>query len=141
MPPAVHRRPLPPAVVGALAPGRSLGALGEELAARHLRCEDRLTLLARNWRLTAGELRGELDLVALDPRRGEVVVCEVKTRRDADRFGGALAALSPRKRAKVRALAAAFLRQTAPPHRRVRLDVVAVDLGREPVLTHLEAAL
>jgi putative endonuclease len=119
----------------------SLGPLGEELAARHLRVDDRLEVVARNWRLSRGELRGELDVVALDHARGCVVVCEVKTRRDAQRFGGALAAVPPRKRAKVRALTAAFLREAALPYGRIRLDVVAVDLGRRPVLHHVEAAL
>jgi putative endonuclease len=134
-----HRRPLQLADLPA---GRgSLGALGEELAARHLRVDDRLEVVARNWRLARGELRGELDLVALDHARGCVVVCEVKTRRDAERFGGALAAVPPRKQAKVRALTAAFLREAALPYGRVRLDVVAVDLGRRPVLHHVEAAL
>lgn len=138
---STHRHDLAPATVAALAVGRRLGDLGEELAARHLRCDDGLELVTRNWRLAAGELRGELDLVAVDPREGLVVVCEVKSRRDAARFGGALAAVPPRKRAKVRALTAAFLRQAALPYRRVRLDVVAVDLGRAPALTHVEAAL
>ncbi len=119
----------------------SLGALGEDLACRHLVADDGLTIIARNWRLSAGELRGELDLVAVDEALGCVVICEVKTRRDADRFGGALAAVSPRKRAKVRTLAGAFLRDAALPYHRVRLDVIAVDLGRHPTLTHLLDAL
>jgi putative endonuclease len=116
------------------------GALGEQLAAEHL-ADDGCEVVARNWRLTAGELRGELDLVAVDPGSGCVVICEVKTRRDATRFGGALSAVPPRKAAKVRALAAAFLREARLPYPRVRLDVVAVDLGRDPVLTHVVAAL
>jgi len=119
----------------------SLGALGEDLACRHLVEDDRLTVVARNWRLSVGELRGELDVVAVDEAIGCVVICEVKTRRDAAHFGGALAAVSPRKRAKVRALAGAFLRDAALPFHRVRLDVVAVDLGRRPTLTHLLDAL
>jgi putative endonuclease len=119
----------------------SLGAFGEDLACRHLVADDRLTIVARNWRLSAGELRGELDIVAVDEARGCVVVCEVKTRRDAERFGGALSAVSPRKRAKVRTLTGAFLRDAALPFHRVRLDVIAVDLGRRPTLTHLLDAL
>jgi putative endonuclease len=117
------------------------GALGEELAARHLVDDDGCEVVARNWRLAAGELRGELDVVAIDPADGCIVVCEVKARRDAARFGGALAAISPRKAAKVRALTAAFLREARLPYPRVRLDVVAVDLGRDPVLHHVVAAL
>lgn len=119
----------------------TLGRLGEQLAARHLVDDDGLEILARNWRLTAGELRGELDLVALDRGAGELVVVEVKTRRDAERFGGALHAVPPRKAAKVRALTAAFLRQAQLGPRHVRLDVVAVDLGRDAALHHLLGAL
>lgn len=117
------------------------GALGEDLAVRHLVDDDGCEVIARNWRLRTGELRGELDLVALDPADGCVVVCEVKTRRDAARFGGALTALAPRQAARIRALTAAFLREADLPYPRVRLDVIAVDLGREPTLHHVVAAL
>lgn len=120
---------------------RPLGPLGEDLAVRHLTEIDGLRILARNWRLATGELRGELDVIAEDPPTGCLVVVEVKTRRDADRFGGALAAVPPRKAAKVRALTAAFLRDAPPYHPRVRLDLVAVDLGRDPRLTHVPGAL
>jgi putative endonuclease len=134
-----HRSPLD--LRGLPDPGSGIGRLGEDLAARHLVADDGLEVVARNWRLAAGELRGELDVVALDHARACVVVCEVKTRRDAERFGGALAAVPARKRAKVRALAGAFLREARLPYGRIRLDVVAVDLGRRPVLHHVEAAL
>ncbi len=137
-PTTTHRCPLDPARVGA--PPVTLGAFGERLAAAHLE-SDGCEIVARNWRLSAGELRGELDLVAVDPAAGAVVVCEVKTRRDAARFGGALAAIPPRKAARLRALTAAFLREARLPYPRVRLDVIAVDLGRDPVLTHVVSAL
>lgn len=134
-----HRHTLDPATVDAT--GRSPGPLGEDLAVAHLVDVDGYRILARNWRLTSGELRGELDVVAEDPVTGALIVVEVKARRDAARFGGALAAVPPRKAAKVRALTAAFLRQTPPRHPRVRLDVIAVDLGADPQLTHVTAAL
>jgi putative endonuclease len=134
-----HRLPLDLAALPGARTG--LGQLGEDLAARHLALDDGLEVIARNWRLATGELRGELDVVALDHARACVVVCEVKTRRDAERFGGALSAVPPRKRAKVRALTGAFLREAALPYGRIRLDVVAVDLGRCPVLHHVQAAL
>lgn len=120
---------------------RALGRLGEDLAVSHLRADDGLEVVARNWRVTTGELRGELDVVAVDERRGTVVVCEVKTRRDAQRFGGALQAVTPRQGARLRALTGAFLREAglALPH--VRLDLVAIDLGRSPTLHHLQGAL
>lgn len=117
------------------------GRLGEDLAARHLIADDGLTIVTRNWRLAVGELRGELDIVAVDESQGCVVVCEVKTRRDAERFGGAVAAMSSRQRARIRTLTAAFLREAALPFRRVRLDLIAIDLGRDPMLTHVVDAL
>ena len=117
------------------------GELGEELAAVHLERTHGLTIIARNWRFSAGELRGELDVLAHDQAGGLLVVCEVKARRDAQRFGGALSAISPRKRAQVRRLAAAYLRETTVTARQVRLDVIAIDLGQDPTLTHLPAAL
>lgn len=118
-----------------------LGTFGEDLADEHLRDADALHVLARNWRLRAGELRGELDLIALDESAGALVVVEVKTRRDAARYGGALHAVSYRKAAKVRTLTAAFLREAGMAVGQVRLDVVAIDLGRRPVLHHLLGAL
>lgn len=121
--------------------GCALGDFGEQLAVEHLRDADGLEVIARNWRLSAGELRGELDLVARDPRAGDLVVVEVKTRRDAERFGGALQAISHRKAARIRSLTAAFLRQSGLAVGHVRLDVVAIDLGRAPVLHHLLEAL
>jgi putative endonuclease len=136
---SLHRRPLDPRLLAAS--DRSTGALGEDLAAHHLVTDDGCELVARNWRLAAGELRGELDLVVVDRDDGCVIVCEVKTRRDAERFGGALAAVPPRKAAKVRALTGAFLREARLPYPRVRLDVIAIDLGRQPVLHHVVAAL
>lgn len=137
-PTTTHRCPLDPARVAD--PPSPLGVFGEQLAADHLQDEG-YEIVARNWRLSAGELRGELDLIAVDPQRAAIVVCEVKTRRDAARFGGALAAIPPRKAARIRALTAAFLRDARLPYPRVRLDVIAVDLGRDPQLTHVMAAL
>jgi Holliday junction resolvase-like predicted endonuclease len=136
-----HRQQLEPARIDARGDRSATGRLGERLAADHLVAIDGLTLLARNWRVAAGELRGELDVVAIDERDATLVVCEVKTRRDAARFGGAVAALGDRQRVRLRALTAAFLRESAPSCRRVRLDLIAVDLGRTPSLTHLVAAL
>ena len=54
---------------------RTLGAYGEDVAARLLTLERGMVLLDRNWRCS----EGELDLVLRD---GDVLVaCEVKTRR------------------------------------------------------------
>ena len=118
-----------------------LGPLGEDLAVAHLTADDALEVVARNWRVGSGAVRGELDVVALDHARSTVVVAEVKARR-SDRHGGPLAAVTPRKQARIRSLTALFLREAALPYRRVRLDVVAVWLpsGGGGRLEHLEGA-
>jgi putative endonuclease len=130
-----HHESLPAAALAGL-PELRVGRLGEDLAARHLGT-DGLEVLARNWRVVEGELRGELDLIAVEQATSTLVVCEVKTRRNAERFGGASAALDPRKHRRLRALTAAFLRAQPQRYAHVRLDLVAVDLGRRAGLTHL----
>ena len=121
------------------APHQRTGAIGEDVAARYLAGQG-LEIVARNWRIARGDLRGELDLVALDHSVRTVVVVEVKTRR-GDGFGGALAAVTPRKQARIRRLAVAFLLDARLPYRQVRLDVVAVRLDHDPpTLDHVVGA-
>lgn len=119
-------------------PRHRLGARGEDAAAEFLAARGH-AVLARNWRLAAGELRGELDLVTRAPD-GMLVVVEVKTRRGSG-YGGALASVTPRKQARIRSLAAAFLQQTRLRAGRVRFDVIAVDVSRgQPRIQHLPDA-
>lgn len=116
----------------------ALGALGERLAARHLERAG-MVVLARNWRCATQDVRGELDLIARDGR--VLVFCEVKTRRGTG-AGGPAEAVTPRKLAKLRALASAYLAESGLRVREMRLDVVAVCLPTygskvEPHVTHL----
>ncbi|MDQ4129674.1 MAG: YraN family protein [Actinomycetota bacterium] len=123
-------------------PRQRLGESGEDLAAAYLQAQG-YRIIARNWRLVSGELRGELDIVAaLD---GTLAFVEVKTRRGAS-YGGPLLAVGRSKQAKVRALATAFLRSSirgGPSSRplapAIRFDVVAVSLlpGEPPRIEHL----
>ena len=118
-------------------PRRILGQLGEQLALEHL---ERLgyALVARNHRTR----HGELDLVVCDART--IVFVEVKTRR-GHRPGRAFEALHDAKRAQVRRMAIAFLREAVERPRRgdVRFDAIGVTVdpqGRLVALEHLEAA-
>ena len=104
-----------------------LGAAGERLAVAHLVADDGLEVVARNWRRRRGEVRGELDVVALDHGAGTVVVVEVKARR-SQRHGGPLVAVTPAKQARIRVLTAAMLRDLDLPRRAVRLDVIGIVL-------------
>ncbi|MBX6390005.1 MAG: YraN family protein [Frankia sp.] len=95
-----------------------LGRFGEELAAGHLAAAG-VEILDRNWRCRYGEI----DIVALD--RGTLVFCEVKTR-SGDQFGTPAAAVTPRKAARLRHLAARWLAEHPGRRGPVRFDVLAV---------------
>ena len=78
--------------------------------------------VARNWRCRIGEL----DLIV--ERDGVLVICEVKTRRGTA-FGPGWEAVTGRKRAKIRAVAEAFLIATQVSPRAIRFDVASVRAG------------
>jgi putative endonuclease len=119
-----------------------LGAHGELIAARHLERAG-YRVLERNAR--CGRL-GELDIVATDAR--SLVFCEVKTRVAGSRSGPAapLDAIGPRKRARLRRLAAEWLRTRPSPERRpaaIRFDAIGITVspsGALRTLDHVEDA-
>jgi putative endonuclease len=103
-------------------PGRRtpamLGREGEDLAAAWYSARG-YEVVDRNWRIGTGEI----DIVA---RRGRlVVVAEVKAR-SSDRFGAPVEAVVAAKQARLRQLAAAWLRDHKVRGARVRFDVVSV---------------
>jgi putative endonuclease len=108
---------------------QQLGRNGEALVADRLERQG-WRIVARNARVS--DVRGELDLIAVD---GDALVfVEVKARRAGSGLGPETpaAAVGPRKQAKLRALAAAWLRQRGydvPRHRTLRFDVVGLRLG------------
>lgn len=107
-----------PTTTGPTTRRQALGAYGETVAARHL-TERGLVVLDRNWRCPAGEI----DLVL---REGRVlVVCEVKTR-SSTTCGEPLEAVTPRKVARLRRLAALWLAAHPVSPEEVRLDMVGV---------------
>jgi putative endonuclease len=106
-------------------PRHRLGRRAEALARDHLTAAG-LMVVAHNWRCR----HGEIDLVATAP--GVVVFCEVKARR-SDAYGTPAAAVTARKQARLRALAAAWLAAADHPPTRVRFDVVTVTWPRGSV--------
>ncbi len=80
--------------------------------------------MARNWRCRIGEL----DLVV--ERRGVLVFCEVKSRRDGA-FGVGYEAVTRRKQAKLRSLAEAFLQAAGSRPQAIRFDVASVAVRGE----------
>ncbi len=101
---------------------RLIGKVGENMAARTLERAG-MHVLERNWRCAAGDVRGELDIVARD---GDVLVfVEVKARR-GEGAGGPLEAITPEKVGRLRRLAAAWLALHDGEGGDVRFDAVGV---------------
>ncbi len=109
------------------------GRWGEDLAVRHLERLG-LTVIDRNWRCR----EGEIDIVAGDADADIIIICEVKTRSSED-FGSPLAAVTPRKVRRLRALASEWMRSHDHRAREVRIDVIGILLDRRgaPSLEHL----
>jgi putative endonuclease len=117
---------------------QELGRGAEALASERLE-RTGARVIVRNARAT--EVRGEIDLIALD--RGVLVFVEVKARRTGSLAGPERPALAvtPRKRAKLRSLALAWLRDNdgrVPPHRALRFDVIGIRVDRAGRLVEWE---
>ena len=123
-----------------------LGDLGEQIAVEYLRRRG-YDVLARNVRTP----RGEIDLIT--SHGAALVFVEIKTRRVSARQHrirpdqDPLAGLGARQQARLRRLAAAWLRDTrARPHSHaaaIRFDVIAVVVdtrGRTRRVEHVEGA-
>ncbi len=96
----------------------ALGAGGEAAVAAWYEANG-WTVLARNWKVRAGEL----DVIA---QRGRIVVfCEVKTR-GTDAFGSPAEAVDHEKRQRLRRLAALWLDEAPRRPAEIRFDVATV---------------
>ncbi|ASR56652.1 YraN family protein [Cellulomonas sp. PSBB021] len=100
----------------------AVGRYGEDVAAAHVEASG-WRVLDRNWRCRYGEL----DLVGMDG--DELVVVEVKTRRSTA-YGTPAEAVTWRKLARIRRLAAQWLAEHDLRVASVRVDVIAVLLPR-----------
>jgi putative endonuclease len=111
-----------------------IGALGEQLAVDHLN-QLGLRVLTRNWRCRYGEL----DIIAADDATLAVVFVEVKTR-TGEHYGGVEQAVTPAKVRRLRRLAGLWLAQQQGSWASVRLDVIAIRIGRRrtPEITHIQ---
>ena len=100
-----------------------LGRWGEDLAANYL-AERGVLILERNWRCR----EGEMDLIAWEAP--EIVMCEVRTRRDS-RAGSALESITLRKQRRLRRLAAAWLATQDRGDFLVRIDALGIQISRD----------
>jgi putative endonuclease len=112
----------------------ALGRRGEDLAHRFLRRRG-YTIVARNYRLAAGD--AEADLIAWE---GEsLVIVEVKTR-ESGAYGPPERAVGLEKQRHLLRVAREYARKTDTPWERVRFDVVTVLLASTPEIVLLRSA-
>lgn len=110
----------------------NLGEQGEELAVMHLK-RDGYQILEQNWKLH----HYELDIVAFDPRKDEVVIIEVKTR-STNVWGDPRNAVDEKKIKRTVLAADAYLRHNHV-EKDVRFDVFAIIIpsSGKPQVTHI----
>jgi len=109
---------------------RTLGKLGESLAARELERRG-YRIVERNWRCPSGEI----DLVA--EKDGALIFVEVRTRRGSER-GTPQESVTPAKQAKLIELAQTYCQQTEGDDRDWRIDVVAVEMSPRGELLRID---
>lgn len=109
-------------------PDLALGRRGEDLAHRYL-CREGFIIVARNYRLAAGD--AEADLIAWEGEH--LVFVEVKSRR-SDEHGLPERAIGEEKRAHLLRVAREYARKTNTPWECVRFDVVTVVFDQPPRL-------
>jgi putative endonuclease len=112
---------------------KSLGAAGEDLAARHLN-KMGFAILEKNYRCPLGEL----DIVA---RKGPLLIfVEVKTLR-SEKYGPPQVAVTIRKQQKIIKLAHFYIKHKKMYDMQCRFDVIAVQwTGDRPQIKHIPAA-
>ncbi|MBI4315995.1 MAG: YraN family protein [Chloroflexi bacterium] len=109
---------------------RSLGQLGEQLAADHLAARG-YEIVTRNYRCPSGEI----DLVTR--LRDRWVFVEVRTRRGND-FGTPEESVTAKKKQHVMAAAQTYLQAHAAPDADWRIDFVGVELSYKGELLRVE---
>lgn len=102
---------------------REIGILGEKYAAKFLTSQN-YQIICKNFRKRIGEI----DLVALDQEKNELVFVEVKTR-TSDKFGAPQDSVNRQKQQKLLKTALHFLNSSTQKYSsHWRVDVVAVNL-------------
>jgi putative endonuclease len=109
---------------------KEVGDLGERIAAQHLKGLG-YEILETNFR----SREGEIDIIA---RKGEFLVfVEVRTRRSSS-FGTPEESVTPQKKERLITLAQAYMEGRDDLPASWRIDVVAIELGREGKVSRLE---
>lgn len=117
----------------------ALGARGERAAARYLSWRKGMYIVERS----ARNLFGEIDLVAVNRRKTQVIFVEVKTRKSHD-SGHPAEAVGAEKQKRISRIALAYMKHNnLLDSCSARFDVIAVtwpDKQRRPKIEHFENA-
>lgn len=118
------------------------GAIGERVAANFLTGKG-YQILDMNFKNNSGRRLGEVDIVAKDPARSEIVFVEVKTR-ESTCYGNTLPEenITYQKLRKLAKIAIIYLRQKKLENHAYRFDAISVwlDFGtRYAKIKHIES--
>ncbi|MBI2995118.1 MAG: YraN family protein [Candidatus Melainabacteria bacterium] len=102
-----------------------LGKQGEKLACDYLR-KNKFLILKQNWR--SGKY-GEIDIIAKDPNKNELVFIEVKSRTTS--LDEAKELVTKKKQRQLYKLATAYLHLTNLENTACRFDVIAIKISQE----------
>lgn len=115
---------------------KEFGALGERLAAEHLK-KKHYKILEKNYKIKAGEI----DIIACNKER--LVFVEVKTR-SADPYVRGMYAVDRRKQEHIFRTAAVYMREKKETRLQPRFDVIEIEIdratGKAVKLNHFESA-
>ena len=111
---------------------KKLGKNGEQLAESYL-IEKGYQMLEKNYLKRVGEI----DLIAFEPLKKEIVFVEVKTRRN-NNFGYPEEAVNGKKVQKIEKAALAWLMENKKLDQLWRIDIVSVEIVKTIKITHLE---
>lgn len=115
---------------------KSFGDKGEDLAAEFL-ADKGYEIIERNYRYG----HGEIDIIAMDNNRAELVFVEVKSRHNLD-YGYPEEQISIGKQKQIRKIAEAYLCEKEIEGVDCRIDVVAILFQgkKEPYINHIKNA-
>lgn len=121
---------------------RKFGDLGEKVAVDFLKKKG-YAILDTNYQNSLGRRLGEIDIVAKDPERKELVFVEVKTR-ELNKFEGTLPEenITFSKLRKIEKIASVYLRQNSHQRENYRFDAISVWLDegqRKAKIKHIQS--
>lgn len=114
---------------------REVGAQAEEVAVQYLQGQG-YRIIAQNWYCSTGEL----DIIA--EHLSQLVIVEVRSKRQGSIYGTALEAITPSKIKQVRKTTSYYLYKTGNIEADIRFDVIAITTNEDGTyhISHIEGA-